>query len=276
MQITNMMINPLKPKHLAKIATLDVGVVTLNLEDAIAKERKAEALQNIIDFLRQNIDVKPKIVVRVNALSEGGKAEIEALNAYDFLAIRVPKVCSLSEVNEALALIRDDKELHISLETKEAFYSVRDWKTDSRFTTANLGILDLLNSLNLPQNLLQIANPTIDYILSKFLIDCQSVGLEAVSFMYQDYNNLDEFRAWCQREKMMGFVSKACLGPKQVEVANEIFGVNKDEVQRAKEIKEFFEKHSQNGENGVMHQKYGFIDEPIYRDALLLLGQKEL
>ena len=74
------MINPLKPKHLAKIATLDVGVVTLNLEDAIAKERKAEALQNIIDFLRQNIDVKPKIVVRVNTLREGGKTEIEAFD----------------------------------------------------------------------------------------------------------------------------------------------------------------------------------------------------
>jgi len=271
MQITNMMINPLKQKHLDKIPQLNAGVITLNLEDAIAKERKQEALLNIINFLEQQNNTNSKVVIRVNSLQEGGKAEIEALNKYNFLAIRVPKVSSLNEIKEALELIRDDKELHISLESKEAFYNIRDWKIDSRFTTANLGILDLLNSLNLPQNLLQLSNPTIDYILSKFLIDCQSVGLEAVSFMYQDYNNLEEFKAWCKKEKTMGFMSKACLGPKQVEIANKIFGISKDEIDRAKEIKEFFENSSQNGENGIMHPKYGFIDEPIYKDALLVL-----
>jgi len=271
MQITNLMINPLKAKHLEKIPSIKAGVVTLNLEDAIAKERKGEALNNIINLLEQKIESCAKIVVRVNALNDGGIAEIKALNPYNFLAIRVPKVKTKAEIKEALNLIRDDKELHISLETKEAFYNIRDLKIDNRFTTANLGILDLLNSLNLPQSLLELGNPTIDYILSKFLIDTKSVNLEPVSFMYQDYNNVNEFRAWCKREKLMGFESKACLGPKQLEIANKIFGINKEELTRAKEIKEFFELHSKSGENGVMHEQYGFIDEPIYKDALLIL-----
>jgi len=271
MQITNMMLNPLKKRHLEKIATTQAGVITINLEDAIAKERKAEALQNTIDFLSQNFEINSKVVVRINSLEEGGKDEIKALNSYSFLAIRVPKVKSKQEIIEALTLIKDNKELHISLETKEAFYNIRDWRVDSRFTTANLGILDLLNSFNLPQSLLQLNNPTIEYILSKFLLDCQSIGLEAISFMYQDYNNLQEFEDWCKKEKLMGFSSKACLGPKQVEIANKIFTNNQDELNRAKEIVEFFTTSSQKGENGVMHPKYGFIDEPIYRDALLVL-----
>ena len=272
---SNMMLNPLKVKHLQKIPKLKASAITLNLEDAIAPSRKKEALENIANLLEDNLRKKTSafIIVRTNPLDEGGKDEIEFLNSFDFDAVRVSKPTSKDEIVRTLKLLKDDKELHISLETKEAFYGVREWRVDERFTTANLGILDLLNSLGLPQSLLQLNNPTIEYILSKFLIDCSSVGLRTVSFMYQDYKNLAEFRAWCEKEKLMGFSSKACMGPAQVEVANEIFGVCHDEIKRAEKIVELFEKHSQNGENGFMSE-FGFIDEPIYKDALLVLKSK--
>ncbi len=273
MYASNMMLNPLKEKHLEKIPSLEADLITLNLEDAIAPSRKKEALENIISFLKQNLAVNKKIVVRVNSLEEGGIEEIKALNPFNFLAIRVAKVNKKSQIEQALALLKEDKELHISLETKEAFYNIRDWRVSKRFTTANLGILDLLNSLNLPQSLVQLHNPTIEYILAKFLLDCKSVGLYPFSFMYQDYENLDEFRTWCEKEKLMGFSGKACMGPKQVAIANEVFKKSTQEIQRAKEIKEFFENYAKKGENGVMHEKYGFIDEPIYKDALLILKE---
>ncbi len=90
--------------------------------------------------------------------------------------------------------------------------------------------------------------------------------------MFQEYNDTETFKAWCEREKMMGFETKACMGPKQVEIANEIFGINKYEIERAKHIKEVFEAHSAQGINGFMDEQYGFIDEPIYRDSLLILN----
>jgi len=273
MHSSNMMLNPLKSKHIEKIPTLKASKITLNLEDAIAPSRKKEALLNIAKILQDPNTPKDKIIVRVNPLNEGGKEEIEFLNKFNFNAIRLSKPTSKAQIKEALNLIKSSIELHISLETKEAFYNIRDWKIDKRFTTANLGILDLLNSLNLPQSLLQINNPTIDYILSKFLLDCKSVNLLPVSFMYQEYNNLEEFTKWCEKEKLMGFNAKACMGPKQVEIANKIFGKSKEEIKRAKEIKKAFEANSAKGENGFMHPEYGFIDEPIYKDALLILEE---
>jgi citrate lyase subunit beta/citryl-CoA lyase len=272
MHTSNMMLNPLKQKHLEKLPTIKASYITLNLEDAIAPSRKKEALENIKNLLSNNVKTDAKIVVRTNPLNCGGKDEIKELNSYNFTAIRVAKISSKEQIKEALSLIRDDKELHISLETKEAFYGIKNWRIDERFTTANLGILDLLNSFNLPQELLKLNNPTIHYILSKFLLDCKSINLHPVSFMYQDYNNTKEFTKWCELEKLMGFTSKACMGPKQVEIANQIFGISQSQIQRAKEIKEFFENSSNIGENGVMHPKYGFIDEPIYKDALLVLN----
>jgi citrate lyase subunit beta/citryl-CoA lyase len=267
-----MMLNPLNLKHLNRIDSSDADVITLNLEDAIAPSRKAQALNNIAIFLSHLSHSKSFIVIRVNPLELGGDKEIEFLNQFGFDAIRVAKIKNQTQIAQALSLLSSDKELHISLETKEAFSNLKDLRIDERFTTVNLGILDLLSSMNLPQSLLSLQNPTIEYILSKFLVDSHIARLHPVSFMFQEYNDTQTFTQWCHKEKLMGFTSKACMGPKQVAIANEIFGISEDELARARYIKEIFEANASKGINGFMDERYDiFIDEPIYKDALIVL-----
>ena len=273
---SNMMLNPLNLKHLNRIDESEADMITLNLEDAIAPSRKKEALHNIALFLSHLEASKSCIIVRVNPLDAGGEEEIAFLNDFGFDAVRVAKVRNQTEIARALTLLAPDKELHISLETKEAFASLATLRIDERLSVANLGILDLLASLGLPQSIVQIGNPTIDYILSKFLVDAKTAGIHPISFMFQEYNDTETFRRWCEREKAMGFESKACMGPKQVAIANEVFGVSADALARAKHIKARFETEAARGNNGFMDDRYGiFIDEPIYRDALLTLERKE-
>ncbi len=271
---SNMMLNPLNLKHLNRIDESDADMITLNLEDAIAPSRKKEALHNIALFLSHMEHSNSFIIIRTNPLNEGGAEEIKFLNDFSFDAIRVAKVKNQTEIAQALTLLSPDKELHISLETKEAFESLSTLRIDERLTTANLGILDLLTSLGLPQSLVILNNPTIDYILSKFLVDTKTAGIHPVSFMFQEYNDTETFKAWCEHEKMMGFESKACMGPKQVKIANEIFALSQDSLTRAKHIKDVFEQNATQDINGFMDDKFGFIDEPIYRDALLVLERK--
>jgi len=269
---SNMMLNPLNLKHLNRMDKHPADMITLNLEDAIAPSRKKEALQNIALFLSNMEHSDSYLIVRTNPLNEGGAEEIAFLNDFGFDAVRVAKVKSQTEIAQALTLLSSDKELHISLETKEAFEKLNTLRIDERLTTANLGILDLLSSLGLPQSLVRLGNPTIDYILSKFLVDAKTAGIHPISFMFQEYNDTDTFKAWCEQEKKMGFESKACMGPKQVEIANEIFKINKYEIERAQHIKAAFESNAAKATNGFMDEKYGFIDEPIYRDALIILN----
>ena len=268
---SNMMINPLKLKHLNNIDNLSADMITLNLEDAIAPTRKKEALYNIALFLSHLKASKSFIIVRTNPLNEGGREEIEFLNDFSFDAVRVAKVKRHHEILEIDKLLSPDKEIHISLETKEAFADLASFGGVERFTTANIGILDLLTSLGLPQSLVQRDNPTIHYILSKFLVDSKIAGITPISFMFQEYNDIEGFRAWCELEKKMGFKTKACMGPLQAMIANEVFDVDKDAIIRAKHIKQVFETSAKKNENGFMDNRYGFIDEPIYRDALLVL-----
>jgi citrate lyase subunit beta/citryl-CoA lyase len=269
---SNMMLNPLNLKHLNRMDESSADMITLNLEDAIAPSRKKEALYNIALFLSHMKHSKSFIIVRTNPLNKGGEEEIAFLNDFHFDAVRIAKVKTQTEIAQALTLLSEDKELHISLETKEAFSTLSQLRIDERITTANLGILDLLTSLGLPQSTVTLGNPTIDYILSKFLIDAKTAGIHPIGFMLQEYNDTETFKAWCEHEKNIGFDSKACMGPKQVEIANSMFSINKYELERAKYIKATFEANAKQGINGFMDGKYGFIDEPIYRDSLLILN----
>jgi len=270
---SNMMLNPLQLKHLNRMDESDADMITLNLEDAIAPSRKKEALHNIALFLSHMEYSKSFIIVRTNPLDVGGAEEIAFLNDFSFDAIRVAKVKNQTQVAQALTLLSLEKELHISLETKEAFENLRSLRIDKRLTTANLGILDLLTSLGLPQSIVTQNNPTIDYILSKFLVDAKTAGINPISFMFQEYNDTQTFKKWCEKEKTMGFVSKACMGPKQVAIANEVFGLDNNTLLRATHIKKRFEEESIKNNHGFMDEQYGFIDEPIYRDALLILKE---
>jgi citrate lyase subunit beta/citryl-CoA lyase len=265
------MVNPLKIEHLNKIDELDADVIVINLEDGIAKEHKERALILAGVFISNLISSQVKVVVRVNPFHEGGKEEIEFLNSIKPDAIRVAKVREMEEIESILEVLDDDITLHLSIETKEAFNNLRYINLSGKVEACYLGALDLLTDLGLPQSTLQFHNPTAEYILSRFLVDCKIAGVVPVGFTYQNYNDLEGFRNWCKLEKSMGYRSKSCLGPKQTKIANTVFKEEEWIIEKARHIKNIFEEKAAEGETGFMDDDYGFIDEPIYKDALLTL-----
>jgi citrate lyase subunit beta / citryl-CoA lyase len=254
-----------KIKHLKKIPQLKCDIAIINLEDGVYDKNMARKL--VCDNLTNINTVDKKIVVRVNNLNECGKEDIKAINKIKPYAIRVPKIKTIKDIELACELIDDNIEVHLSIETKEAFENLSKLKINSRVTTVYLGILDLLESLNLPQSLVKLDNSTIDYILSRFLIDAKIAGFTPISFIYQDYKNLEEFKKWCKKEKLLGLTAKGCISLDQVDIANEIFKINRMELEKAQYIVKQFEFNLQKESTGFSDEKYGFIDEPIYKDA---------
>ncbi len=258
-------------KHLNKIPDLDTDAVVLNLEDGVSAEMKPYALRLVMLTLSALTQSDKKIIVRVNPLDEGGDEEIEMLRSFMPDAIRVPKVKTEADVRRALELCGSETELHLSIETKEAWLNLATLKVNDRVTTFYLGILDLFADLRLSQALIQPENPLMQQILSQFLLTTKAVGVKPVSFVYQDYKNTDGFQQWLDLEKTIGFDAKGCLSPKQVQQAQATFGLDEAERQRAAYIVKRFEEERAKGVTGFSDEKYGFIDEPIYKGALALL-----
>jgi len=259
-------------KHLEKIDELEADCIILNLEDGVSKKDKPLALALCAIYLVKHKECSKKLVVRVNALEEGGYNEINYLNQFMPDAIRVPKIKTKKEVESVLALLNKEIELHLSIETAEAWHNLATLGVNRRVTTFYLGILDLLADLRLPQNLLKMNNPTINYILTHFLVSSRAMRVKAVSFVYQEFEKLDKFSKWIEFEKTLGYDAKACISPAQVSLVNEIFSHSEFEIKRAKDIVKLFEMQRENGVTGFTHPEYGFIDEPIYKGALSLLS----
>jgi citrate lyase subunit beta/citryl-CoA lyase len=270
--ITALMINPLEPRHLAKLPTLTAGVALLNLEDGIAPERKEAALEAVCEAIAHQKSPALK-VVRVNPLDAGGSEEIAVLNRVKPDAIRIAKIHSHQEVLRAEGLIDPAIKIHLSIETKEGFEALSTLKTSSRVESVYLGILDLLESLGLPQSLLKRGNPTIDYLLARFLIKARTAGFHPFGLTYQDFRDEAGFEAWCHHLKEMGYEAMSCISPKQVSIAQRIFAPDEAAIVRAKAIKSRFEQMAAQGITGFSDETYGFIDEPIYKDALLTLSK---
>ena len=260
-------------KHLSKIDSLEADCIMLNLEDGVHKDDKAYALVLCAIFLSLHQKSDKKLVVRVNALDAGGYEEITYLNQFMPDAIRVPKIKNIQEVHSVLALLHPEIELHLSIETAHAWHELALLAPDKRVRAFYLGILDLFADMKLSHHLIQRDNPTMLYMLSHFLITCKSMNVKPVSFVYQDFNNLDAFDKWLRLEKSMGYDAKGCISPKQVEMTNKMFINEEAQINRAKIIIKLFEMHQDMGISGFVDEEYGFIDEPIYKGALVLLNK---
>jgi len=261
-------------KHLKKILDIQAECIILNLEDGVSKEEKPKALRLCAYLLSSMLTCKKKLVVRVNALDEGGEDEISYLAPFMPDAFRVPKIRTQNDVENALSLIGEESELHLSIETKEAWLILKDLRIDERITAFYLGILDLLADLELPQSIIEPHNPTIEYILTHFLLTCKAIGVKPVSFVFQDYKDNESFEKWLEIEKKMGYSAKGCLSPSQVQSTHRVFGFSDAEIQRAKDIVSLFEAKREEGITGFSDEKYGFIDEPIYKGALIVLSKE--
>lgn len=266
-----LMLSTHNEKHLQKIPSLDAECIMLNLEDGVSAEQKPEALRFCIKYLEKYKYINKMFIVRVNALDDGGVDEIKQINKFKPDAIRIPKVQTPEDVNKALELIDEDIELHLSIESASSWKNMSSLRVDKRVTTFYLGVLDLFADMGIPQSIIDKNNPTMTYILSHFLITSKSIGVKPVSFVYQDYKNLDEFSAWVELEKAMGFSSKGCISPKQSEIAQNIFGYSEIEINKAKKIIELFETKEKCGITGFVDEEFGFIDEPIYKGAKVIL-----
>ena len=258
-------------KHLSKIESLEADCIMLNLEDGVSKEDKPFALALCAIFLSKIRKSDKKIVVRVNALDEGGYEEITYLNQFMPDAVRVPKIKNDKEVRSVLHLLNEEIDLHLSIETSESWHNLSTLKVNKRVTTFYLGVLDLFADMKLSQSLITRENPTMLYILSHFLVTSKSMNVKPVSFVYQEFKKLEEFSLWLELEKSMGYDSKGCISPSQVTLTNEKFVNEEALINRAKVIVKLFQMHQEEGITGFVDEEYGFIDEPIYKGALALL-----
>jgi citrate lyase subunit beta/citryl-CoA lyase len=229
------------------------------LEDGVPKKQKKVALLSIGLFLQHLPKIGKELMVRINPLTEGGRGEVEFLEQFPIHSYRLPKVKGVAEVEELLQLTK--KRVDISIETAEAFFNLLSFR-DLPVKLLFLGIYDLLNSLYLSHSLIQLENPLISQILSRFTLESRGSRKVPIGFVYQKYRDLEGFRRWCLLQRQLGMEGVGVITPTQAQIANQIFS---RDLELACKIVEEFEKRGPFTRDGL------YIDEPIYKNFKFLL-----
>jgi len=249
-----LMVSSHQVKHLNKIDELPADIIMLNLEDGVPKEKKEIARVMTAVFLSRLENFDKELVVRVNALDEGGKEDIKFLEEFNFHAFRIPKIKTIEDIDDVFILT--DKDIHASIETKESFVEIKNL-THPRLKVFYIGIYDLLNELGISHSVIKLDNPLIHKILADFSINSRYLGIAPIGFVYQHYKDLEGFTKWCMLQKDLGLNGVGCITPKQAEIANTVFS---EDIEFARMIIERFEREGPFTIDGL------YVDEPIYKN----------
>jgi citrate lyase subunit beta/citryl-CoA lyase len=74
------------------------------------------------------------------------------------------------------------------------------------------------------------------YALSHCVLTARAQGLDIIDGVHLALDDADGFRIACQQGRELGFDGKSLIHPRQIDVANECFGVSAKEADEAREI----------------------------------------
>lgn len=215
-----------KPRAIEKALTLGADAVILDLEDAVAPEKKTEARHNVREALRA--DWACPVLVRVNG--HGSEWEHEdremALHAgVDGLVL--PKV----EDARQLHALQVHVPLWAMIETPCGVLAAPEIAAVPGVAGLLVGANDLARALRTrthPDRL-----PLL-HALSAVVLAARACGKVPVDAVYNDVRDLQGFERECLQGRALGFAGKTVIHPGQVAAANEAYGVSEAEAQSAR------------------------------------------
>src|SRR6201988_1678270 len=254
----------------------------LDLEDSIAPEGKLAAR----GITRQMLDARSpaqKMYVRVNALdTDMTLGDLAAIMPGRPDGILLPKCAGAADVNK-LALYLDAFEaafgiehgttriMTVATETARAVLKLMDLENMSpRLWGMMWGAEDLAASLGASRNRTggKFNSP---FVLARdlCLIGAAAAGVVPIDTIAADINDLDALKAESITARQDGFLAKAVIHPKHVDIVNAAFMPTAEEIAWSEKVVKAF---SDNPTSGVVKIDGKMIDKPHLRAAEKILA----
>jgi citrate lyase subunit beta/citryl-CoA lyase len=249
-------------RMMARALTLPADGLILDLEDAVAPDRKVATRPIVARWLRELDFGGRERWVRMNPLATGlGQGDLEETIASRPDGYVVPKPNRAADVRDITQLLDRLEHQHgmangstrlllIATETPEGLLNIRETTTASpRIAAVSWGVEDLGAAMALGR----VRDPE-----GRFLdiprharvmcaVAAAAAGVQALDTVYTDIADLEGLRRECEEGVAMGFVGKISIHPSQIAVINEVFTPSPAEIAEARELVEAFEEHARQG-----------------------------
>jgi citrate lyase subunit beta/citryl-CoA lyase len=251
--------------------------IILDLEDAVAPDKKYEARFMVRNALR-NIDFYgSERMVRINQVP-AGLADIEFLVPHNVNLILVPK-CENAEqirlVNEKITELKKK-------------YNVPGNVWLMPIIESALGVLKSLEIAQ-SENVVALAIGLEDYTAdlgthrtkegnesffarSMVVNACKASGIQAIDSVFSDIADMEALKETVIRSKALGFDGMGCIHPRQIRVIHDNYAPDDAEIEKAKKIVIAFMDATSRG-LGVVSLGTKMIDPPVVKRAQKLIDQ---
>lgn len=225
------------PERFDKALRSGADAVVLDLEDAVAADRKDEARTLVAQWVARCDPAGIEIWVRVNtgALREG---DIRAVAGRHLTGIWLPKVESAGEVETAHRVLTEcgarDARISALVETATGLLALSEIARAPRIGFLQLGEVDLAADLGIE---VDDSAEQLLFARSRLVIASAAAGIEPpVAAVSVNFTDLPAFEADTRRLRRLGFAGRACIHPKQLPPVRSVFTPTADEVRRAEDI----------------------------------------
>ena len=221
-------------KALAKARTLAADVVVLDLEDAVAPDRKAEAREAAVAAAREGGFGNRELVIRVNAATtEWGADDMAAAIRSGADAVLAPKISSPDDIARYEAMMADAPaamKLWAMIETcacVSQLDAIAACADRGRLAAFVMGTNDLAKEMR--ARLTPERTPFLP-ILSLAVAAARAHGVAVLDGVCNDFRDLDRFRAEAEQGLLFGFDGKTLIHPTQIEPCNAVFTPSAEEL----------------------------------------------
>lgn len=242
-------------KALVKARTLPVDIVILDLEDAVAPERKQEARAAAVAAVAEGGFGHRELVIRTNGLDTPWALDDLATAASSGAdAVLVPKIGSAADIRRCEELLGEapaDLSLWAMIETCGAVLdlpALASVAAETRFAAMVLGTNDLAKEM---RAVLTPDRQAFLPIMTSAVVAARAYGLVVLDGVSNDFRDLERFEAECRQGLTLGFDGKTIIHPAQVDPCNAVYSPTPEQVLWAERIIAAFAEPAHQGRGVV-------------------------
>jgi citrate lyase beta subunit len=264
----------LRPDRFAKALEAGADIVCIDLEDAVARDRKAEARTLTLPLFKQHARTDIELMLRINGLSTSdGLKDVTAILELDSPppAIMIPKIRSAEEIQliETLLSTGPSRSIRfcVIVETNQGLERAHEIaRASARIDSMILGAVDMSADLRC-----QKAWEPLLYTRSRLVHAAASAGIDLLDVPFLNLEDPEGLREEARRCAALGFTGKASIHPKQLPIIHEAFTPDAQTIEKAKKVCAAFERD----ETGLVVVDGELIELPVVRSMYRVLAIAE-
>jgi (S)-citramalyl-CoA lyase len=264
----------LRPDRYRKALEAGADIVCIDIEDAVALDRKAEARALTLPLFAEGDNANVERMLRINGMSTpDGLKDLQAIMESDAPppSIMIPKIRAPEEIELLDTLLSTGKTREIRfcviVETNRGLERAHEIaRASSRIDSMILGAVDMSADLRCRK-----AWEPLLYTRSRLVHAAATAGIDLLDVPFLNLDDLDGLREEAMRCADLGFTGKASIHPKQLPVIHAAFTPDAAAIEKAKKVCAAFE----NDKTGLVMVDGELIELPVVRSMYRVLAIAE-